>query len=319
MGPTRTLTAAVAFFLLGTAPASRYPIPPQPLTQLLAEAAVAARVSVLDVRFDPRTDGYQVTTLSVQRMLLGAAAESLVVMTHPNIICPMDATFREGEEGIVFLAPKAERELHQVQGLSWGFKRGSTEAIDAWQRAIEGRLALTKEPDAAKRRALELEWIVATAECATTCWDGAVLLCPEGDEWTSFDDEAADPVGPKPAFAELSVEQRTRLRTVLLASTTLDAGSRALEGCFATTPDSAIDRWLLARMRGAAAGSWEGGATILGALRRLERRRPDLALASPAAVIREKLDLDPKKRDAEMLEAVAAAIAAVSAFFDHGG
>lgn len=252
-----------------------YPIPPQTVRTLFAEASLVVLAKVTAVEFvslDEHTLGFgghgELATLSVERVFKGEVPESLRVFCNWSVICPPDARYRLDSEVIAFLRPAEHFAHHRTVRCSWGVRCVGDDTREAWIATLDGLVALSKvKPE--ERRALEIEWIVVASEQAGPRWDGAYELArvssPDpyfdddldnaGDDDFDDTDDTDDEESPRdraqrvqPAWRELTAEQRARLKLALLAATDFGPGERCLMGCFHEDGDPALARWLFDRL-----------------------------------------------------------------------
>lgn len=249
-------------------PLSRYPIAPHPARTLFAEASlvVLAKVeSIVEVVREGRTTGVERVTLTVERAFKGVAPKPVVVSCDRWVTCPAEARFSGNTTVVAFLDPQPLERVYSTVARSWGVRTVLEGERDDWIAALEG-LATLASATPEQRRAQELGWIVATAERAATRWEGAYELAQVSSPDPYFDlddaesgdaefggvelkDEAAVRKSAlQPAWRELSLPQRARLKTALLGATAFGPGERCLERCFNERGNPALLRWLFERI-----------------------------------------------------------------------
>lgn len=209
------------------APALAYPITPHPLRKLAAGAAwiVTGKVARIGTTADDDPwRGGSIATLEIDSELKGArGARTVEVRFAPNVICPADARYKEGEEVLAFLSE------HEGQwytfGRDYGKKTiGETAARESYVARTREILDLLAAPDDGGRRAKTLEWLVTCAEGPHTRWEGAYELFRKGDFMSGYDDSAE-----AASIQELSEAQRERLIAGLVRAPALASpGSRCL-------------------------------------------------------------------------------------------
>lgn len=158
-------------------PDARYPIPPQPLRWLYADAdlvLIGVAGKTREIKVDPDEWNNAVVDLAVRKILKGRMeGNSVSVRHHPNMICPQPDTYPEGKVVLAFLCRSKRHGDWVAPGLSYASKLLSEDGLAVYERrvlelgAMEGGRSLKVVDENV------VEWLVKCMEYPATRWEGA--------------------------------------------------------------------------------------------------------------------------------------------------
>ncbi len=226
-----------------------YPIPPEPLRVLIAEAEfiVTAQVREPDVREragaatkGAHLFGIEYVALDVEKILKGRLPVGTIVVPHElGTVCPAPARYEVGTRVLAFL-DGGQSGTFTTHALSYGAKTLDDAGLGVYLERIEEQLAIQHMPEGSERLAAQVEWLVKCAEHPATRWEGAY-------EFTT--DVGRRIHGPTRFARELSHPQRERLRAAYLSAESFDQGTHVLERHFRNDEDPRFLEWQVKRLR----------------------------------------------------------------------
>ena len=227
------LIAAVA------ADRAAYPIPPEPLRQLVQESQLIVTSTVRAWRTEDGTDAGRprwgddiptgeandgdvppLVTLEVGEKLKGdPGAKPLVLRNEILVTCPAPARYVVGSTVLAFLDGDAKRGF-TTHALSYGSKALNKDELALYVSRVKMQLAIDALEDGPEKLTKQVEWLVACAEQPATRWEGAYDLDESRRAAAAATEDAAKDAETKRAdfFRQLTLEQRQRLLTSLIAA-----------------------------------------------------------------------------------------------------
>ncbi|MCP3140835.1 hypothetical protein [Pyxidicoccus xibeiensis] len=266
---SRCLILVLVLTLASLPRAEAFPINPQTLWELTAEAELVVWADVDEVVAAPRDrsaekkprftlDG-EIARLHVREVWKGSARqdERLEVRFDSRLVCPAPPRYEPGLAVVAFLR-RHEGKWFTV-ALSYGTRYPtSRDEADAYRRVVT-RAAQAQERTAGKAanlKAAQTDWQVLAASHPATRWDGLYALVPEADEHHAWFDSRA------PRGASLSPEQREQLARGFVEHPPLDRALpmmlMALRGHASKEVDGVAARALETVLDGEEVPHWAG-------------------------------------------------------------
>ncbi len=238
----RRLAHLFVLAVIAPATALAYPISPEPLWPLTAEAELIVVAEVSAVEDLPRNEDSWVSAVARLRVietLKGQRVESMRVPHAANLVCPAPPRYAVGETVVAFL--RREDEGWRTVSLSYGtlYPRGAElEDMITMVRAaakIQQTVSRTEELETAKR-----EWLVQAAALPGTRWHGLYELAPRSDSVRSAYDHSRRP-------AKLVIESRHQalLAEAFVRTPKIDTTFSMMLGVLRGVEDSRVDQLAL--------------------------------------------------------------------------
>ena len=228
--------------------------------------------------------------LAVERGIGWHAPATLQVIEEPGHHCDGLPEFTVGRRGLVFLDPAdIDRADYWPANGEYSLKLLDDATLPIWIERIEALQSILRGPKTDARGAQISEWIVTTAEAPRIRREGVKSLVSDDGELLHQPPASLPRATHSAEWERLTAAHRARLVAALLATNELDTGTRALESCLSTTPDAAIDRWLVERARAKAADAPIDGPPLLDLLLRRARRGASAEAVATLAELRPTL------------------------------
>ena len=223
-----------------------YPIPPQTLWQVAAEAQsiVVAEVDSVDlVEMDEDSWVSAIAHLSVAGTLKGPPQHKMDVPYAANLICPAPPRYAIGETVVAFLDRREDQ--WRTVALSYGTLYPAADELEDVKTMIKAAVELQRNHrDTKKLNKAKREWSVDAAVRPGTRWHGLYELYAASDPIRSYYDPAERPT------IRLSKSHREVLAEAFLSTPKMDATMPMMLQVLQRHKDPKIDEMALGTLEG---------------------------------------------------------------------
>lgn len=229
----RILSLILLGVAVGSSPAGAYPIPPQPLWNLVTGADVVVLATVGRKWREVPVDDEDAWRHAMDRVALApidvlkgtVTAEELVVEYSADLSCPAPPHYQTGKRVLTFLR-RTSGGRFAVLGLSWGTQYPE-DNFGAFKARIREALVLQSDPPVSEVD--KVDWHIRTAAEPATRWDGL---------WPLVRSSRPDDDGPG---IHMLPAQLRRLRKVFLSEKPSDGALGVFLMALARDHSKAVD------------------------------------------------------------------------------
>ncbi|GLB48754.1 hypothetical protein [Neptunitalea lumnitzerae] len=236
----------ILIFVVGSLQAIAYPIPPQPLRKLVANAETivyAKVVAIESIEHDQQWNDVK-ATLQITEVLQGKVTQASIQVFFSNgMICPAPAKYEKGTFVLAFL--NKEGNHYVTQALSYGSKKLTSDAYSVYKQRILEIQTIAAIKNEQQKIIKTVEWLVTCAEHPVTRWEGVYELSPNSDFMAYYDDT----IETKNRRYFLTESQTKRLRMALFKIEELNYEDLGLIGLTVQENDEVMLQFLIEKMR----------------------------------------------------------------------